>query len=138
MTTLKKSLATLLFKLAQVLTTLANMLDESEFNPFELTETFITFKEGMSSADYRVRHTAATKLLGWYLNGDGQPVIEDLTIAARIFLEEFVTTDGDVSTLVNYWIKQASTTGDERARAELNEQVFYDRLQPKDHSTTTK
>jgi hypothetical protein len=139
MTTLKKLLATLLFNLGQRLIALANKLDTPEFNIFETSGSFATFKEGMASTDYRTRHVAATKLLGWYLSGDGQPVIGDLTSAARIFLEQFVVTDGDVSTLVDYWIAQASaTTDDDRNRAELGEQMFYDQLQPKDHSITTK
>jgi len=139
MKTFKRLLADLLFKVAQLLINLGNKLDTPEFNPFELTESFSTFKEGMTSTDYRVRHYAATKLIGWYLSGEGQPVIGDLTTAACIFLEEFVVTDGDVSRLVNYWRAQASAkTDDERMKAEIDEQVFYDRLQPKDNNITTK
>jgi hypothetical protein len=125
----KELLAELLLSLANSLVKLANKLNEPEFNIFETGESFDTFKEGMISSDFRTRHIAATKLLGWYLNGNGQPVIGDLRTAAHVLLEDFEATDGDISRLVDCWIEQASTTGELKIKAALDEQLIYDRLQ---------
>ena len=127
----KELLATLLLKFADKLTRLANKLVEPEFNIFDVPETSSgSFKNDMTALDFRVRHQAATKLVGWYLLGNGQPVIEDLTTAARVLLEEFEATNGDVSCLVDCWIVQASAATDEiRTKAELDEQMIYDKLQ---------
>jgi hypothetical protein len=130
----KGLLSNLLLQLAAQLTRLANKLVVPEFNIFDLTQmsdgSFDTFKEGMVSKDYRVRHQAATKLVSWYLLGNGQPTVDELQLAARILLEEFDVNDGDISRLVNCWIAQASAaTEDIRLKEELNEQVIYDYLQ---------
>ena len=130
---LKTVLATLLLGIADSLTRLANKLNAPEENLFDLAQipggSFDTFKEGMASEDYRVRHQAATKLVSWYLLGNGQPVVQDLGLAARILLDEFDVNDGDLSRLVDCWIAQASaTTAEERAKFELDEQKIYDGL----------
>ena len=88
--------------------------------------SFTTFKEGMASTNYCTRHDAAAKLLGWYLHQDGHPVIEDLIIAAKVFLEDTPATSGDVSFLVGAWKDQASATTDEdRKAAEEREGIIY-------------
>lgn len=138
---LKVMLATLLLKFADVLTHLASKLNAPEFNIFDLAQmqdgSFDTFKEGMVSQDFRVRHQAANKLLSWYLLGNGQPVISDLTMAAHVLLEEFETSSGDVSNLVDCWVAQASAATDEiKAKAELDEQMIYDKLQQRKSQIT--
>lgn len=129
MTTFKKLLATLFHRLAQGLATLGNKLDAPEFNPFELTESFSTFEEGMACRNYSTRHDAAAKLVGWYLYQGGHPLVEELIRAAEIMLEDTTATAADVSFLVGAWKDQASATTDEdRQAAEERENAIYERV----------
>ena len=91
--------------------------------------TFTTFKEGMNNKDYFTRHDAASKLVGWYLYQDGHPLVEEITQAARILLEDTEYTEGDVSFLVGAWMDQVTAKTDEEREAALaREDVIYHKL----------
>lgn len=144
MVKLRKFLAGLLAALANEIYDLSLWIEKAEpveENLLDLAASgesdYATFKEGMVSKDYRVRHSAANKLVSWYIDGNGHPVIEELTIAASVLLEDFEFTNGDVSTLVDAWIAQASSTSQEELdKAKDQENSLFKKLPNKNISTT--
>ncbi len=75
--------------------------------------SFTTFKEGMASDSYTVRHDAAAKLVGWYVNQQGQPFVEDVVRAAEILLEDTDATSSDISLLMDIWQRQAAASNEQ-------------------------
>lgn len=137
---LRQRLSKLLFRLSDVLLSVAYRLNQKQDEIATATElqedlsdlfphTFTTFKDGMTSSVYTVRHDAAAKLVGWYVHEQGTPFVEDLMLAAKILLEDTNATNSDISLLINIWQAQASAKSDkDLEKARNDEYALLDRV----------
>lgn len=158
MNKLKKWLADILYKIANVLINFAAKLSTTkikveykEENLFELGRTVIderiqkiptehptfgimSFMEGLSSSDYTIRHSMSASVINWYTGLEKGKVGGDiLAKCAEVTLERIGHTINDELELIRIWNKIRDTVNEIDVESVSNEEkALYGRLE-KEH-----